>query len=195
MAENSDQVVVGADGQVWVSRPGVALSSVTAPSDATTDPNTVDPDWMNLGYTSEEGATLTLSREIEDILAWQSFDPIRKIVTSRNVVLAFTLRQWNQDTVELATGGTVTGTAGDWELTPAAAGSLDERSLLLDWQDGASRSFRLYIPRGIIGNDIETNIVRTAAADLPIEFAAFAPSTGSIFTMFTNDNAFGPTGS
>lgn len=192
MAENSDQVVVGADGQVWVAEFGDAPA---APTNATTDPNTVDADYANLGFTSEEGATITDGKTITDIGAWQSFYPIRSIVTARDFMVAFMLRQWNRDTVELALGGTVSGSAGNWTFVPPSPADLDLRVLILDWQDDA-RSYRLYIPKCMSVENVETNLVRTSAADLPITLKALDPGDGDdVYTLFTNDDAFGPTGS
>ncbi|MGH2651763.1 MAG: hypothetical protein ACRDHK_11200, partial [Actinomycetota bacterium] len=185
----AEQVVVGANGQVWV-----ALDGATAPTDATTDPNTVDSDYANLGFASEEGATFNESKEITDIGAWQSFYPIRKIVTARAIAVSFMLRQWNRDTIEFALGGDVTGSTGDFEFTPPSPEELDLRALILDWQDG-DKNYRLYVPSGIVTGAVETNLVRTGAADLPIEFSAIDPGGADIYTIFTDDPAFGPTGS
>jgi hypothetical protein len=190
MAEDAGQVVVGTNGQVWVGAVGS-----TAPTDATTNPNTVDPDYIDLGFVSEDGATFNEGKEITDIGAWQSFFEIRKIVTGRSVGVSFALRQWNRDTIEFALGGTVAGTAGDWTFTPPDPSVLDERAMILDWQDG-DKNYRLYFPRGIVSGDVETSFTRSAASDLPIEFSPIDPGAGDdIYTLFTDDPAFGPTGS
>ena len=191
MAENSAQVVVGADGQVWVGDWDLTL---TAPTDATTDPNTVDPDFKNLGFSSEEGATITDTKEVVDIGAWQSFYPIRKIVASRALRVAFMLRQWNRDTIEFALGGTVAGSAGSWTFSPPSPANLDLRGLILDWQDDA-RSYRLWVPKCLVVEPVETTLARTSAADLPITVEALSPGATDAYKIFTNDNAFGPTGS
>lgn len=192
MAENSDQIVVGADGQVWVAEHDL---SPAAPTNATTDPNTVDSDFANLGFTSEDGATISDAKELTDIGVWQSFYTARKIVNARTFQVSFVLRQWNRDTVELATGGTVTGSAGDWELEPPEPSELDLRALILDWQDGAD-SYRLYVPKCLVVNSVETQLVRTAAADLPITLEAMDPGLGiKPYKILTNADGFGPTGS
>lgn len=185
MAIDATEVVVGANGQVYVAPVGS-----TAPTDAETAPAAA---FVNLGYTSEDGATITDSRETENIGAWQSAYPIRRLVTSRELTVAFALRQWNESTVELAFGGgAVTGSTGDWVYTPPGPEELDERALILDWQDG-DKEYRLYIPRGIVTENVETTLNRTSAADLPITFAAMpADDATPIYTLFTNDDAFAP---
>lgn len=180
------EVVVGANGQVYVSP-----TDTPGPTDST---GALDADFIELGFVSEDGATVTDSKDVENIGAWQSFYAIRRIITGREFTVAFALRQWNGDTVTLAFGGgEVTENAtGEFEYAPPEPETLDERSLVLDWQDG-TRNFRLYVPRGIVSDNVETNITRASAADLPINFAALPLDTETaIFSLFTDDPAFAP---
>jgi len=187
MTNDASQVVVGANGIVWVG-----AITATAPTDATT---TMDADWTDLGFVSEDGATFTEGKDITDIGAWQSFYPIRRIITGRSVQVSFAIRQWNKDTVEFALGGTVETNTGEFMYTPPSPEEFDERSLTLEWFDG-TKSYRLYMPKGIVSESVETNLVRTGAADLPVTFAASDPGVDinddpiSIYTLFTDDPAF-----
>ena len=183
MGNNANWVVVGANGSVWVASTGAP-----APTDATTALNAA---FSELGFISEEGATFTEGKEITDINAWQSFYPIRKLVTARTVEVSFALREFNRRAVQFALGGTVSGTApGPYSYVPPAPDALSAKALVLNWADG-SKNYRLYIPTGIVTEAVETNLSRTAAADLPVTFAAMDPGGGSnIYTLFTNDPAF-----
>jgi hypothetical protein len=176
----STQVVVGANGTVWVC----PYNTAVAPTDSTAAPNTV---FENVGFISEDGATFTEGKDITDINAWQSFFPIRRLVTGRSVQVSFALREWNRRTIQFALGGTVSGTApGPYTYTPPSPSALQVKALILDWVDGA-KNYRLYIPQGIVSEAVETTLARTAAADLPVTFAAQDPGSGSIYTLFTND--------
>lgn len=188
VANDATEVVVGANGRVWV-----ASTTSDAPTDVAAAMTTLTGDWTDLGYISEDGATFTEGKEITDINAWQSFYPIRRIITARSVAVSFALRQWSRETIEFALGGTVAANTTEWKYTPPAPEALDERSITLEWEDG-TKSYRLYIPRGIVSENVETQLVRTAAADLAITFAATDPGVGvDIYTLFTDDPAFGPT--
>lgn len=181
MGNNSAWVVVAGNGIAYS-----ALVGSTAPTNATSSPAAA---FELLGYISDEGATFTEGKEITDINAWQSFYPIRKIVSSRSVEVSFALREFNRRAVQFALGGTITGTApGPYSYTPPPPESLNTKAFILDWIDG-SKNYRLYIPQCLVTETVETTLSRTASADLPVTLAAL-DSGGSIYTLFTNDPAF-----
>lgn len=189
MANEAANVVVGSNGKVWV-----AEIDATAPDDVASAMDDI-AGWTEMGFISEEGATFTEGKEITDILAWQSFYQIRRIVNARNVTVAFALREWKRATVEFALGGTVADNGGEFVYTPPSPEELSEKSLVLEWFDG-DKSYRLYMPRGIVSENVETTLTRTAAADLPVTFAATDPGADElgdpipIYTLFTDDPSF-----
>jgi len=172
MAQDATEVVVGANGDVYVAPVGTNL-----PLDVD---DALDPAFSEaLGFTSEDGVTATDGKTTENIGAWQSFYPLRTLVTERNFTVAFVLRQWNQDTVSLAFGGgTFTATGSHTTYTPPDPAYIDERVLIVDWEDGDDQ-FRLVVPRTIVSEDVETQITRTAAADLSITMTVLAPAEGN----------------
>jgi len=179
---NAAQVVVAGNGSVYVG-----ITSTPAPTDATT---ALNAGFKEMGFISEDGATFTEGKDITDIGAWQSFYPLRKIITGRTVQVAFALREWRRPAVEFALGGTVSGTApGPYSYIPPAPELLATKSLVLNWVD-ASKNYRLYIPVGLVTETVETTFARTAAADLPVTFSATDPGGANIYTLFTNDPAF-----
>lgn len=180
---NADAIVVAGNGTVRVAPVGT-----TQPTTPTATPAA---GWLDLGYVSEDGVTFTDSKDIEDVNAWQSFYPVRKIITGKNAQLSFDLREWDERTTSLAFGGTVTNpSAGVWKLVPAAAGTLDLRAMMIDWQDG-SKNYRLIVPRGLVVEEVETNLTRTGSAVLPITFAAVPVSTAvDPYLLLTDDIAF-----
>lgn len=190
MANDAGNVVVGANGKVWV-----AEIDATAPDDVTTNMDNI-AGWTEMGFISEDGATFTEGKDITDVGAWQSFYPIRRIVTGRNVQVSFALREWKRATVEFALGGVVAPNGvGEFTYTPPSPDDLTEKSVVLEWFDG-TKSYRIYMPRGIVSDNVETNLVRTGAADLPVTFSATDPGTDelgdpiSIYTLFTDDPSF-----
>lgn len=182
---SSTEVVVGANGRIFV-----APTSATGPNDIS-DINSLAAQFIELGYVSEDGAKITDSKTIEDIGAWQSFYPLRRIVTAREFTVEFAMRQWNDVNVSFAFGGgtvAATGVTG-WSYTPPDPSTIDERSLVLWWADG-SKQYMLYIPRGIATSNTEANLTRTAAADLAITFSALSSGVTAAYQLFTNDPAF-----
>lgn len=290
MANDSGEILVGANGTVWV-----AETTDAPPTNIGTAMTAVDAGWTELGFLSEDGVTWTDGKTVEGIPVWQSFYDARRIVTARESMVAFVLRQWDAVTIPFAFGGgeitgggataeveavtlesfggvdtfkltwnavesttTVTrgtnntaagikaviegiagftadvtvsnvtdggflvtwndpgtvasvlsvtsGTGGvtgdvtvltagsnaagaEYVYTPPEPEELDERSLTVEWQDG-DKDYRLYFPRGMVTEAIESKLSRGAAADLPITFAALSDGTDPVFQLFTNDPSF-----
>jgi hypothetical protein len=179
---DAGQILIGASGNVFVAPTGTA-----APTDMDTALNAA---FVNLGFVTEDGVTFRESKEITSIGAWQSSFPVRHFVTTRDVEVAFALREWSKETVEFATGGTVsTAGASDYKLVPDSSSDLDVLSLVIEWTDG-TRKYRLYVPEGIVSETIETQLVRTAAADLPVTFKGLYNGSAEVYTLFTDDPSF-----
>jgi hypothetical protein len=185
---SADEVVVGASGRVYVAPVGTTLPS--------TPTSSLDSAFVDLGYTSEDGVTLNFAKNSEDINVWQSAFPVRKIGTGFEASAAFTLRQWNAETISLAFGGgTVAETStGVYTYTPPDVSEMDERAAVIEWQDG-TKSYRWVIARCTVSEGVETNLVRTGAADLPIALAVLGDDAGDPWYLVTDDPSFEPAGS
>lgn len=173
MALTADEVFVAGGGHVYVADLGA-----TEPTDTTTP---WDADWVELGYTTDAGVTITPGQTITDIPAWQSRYPVRRIVTAETFDVAFGLLQWNQDTLSLAFRG------GSWVgdvYTPGAAGVVDERALGIEAIDG-DKITRIIIPRGMVTDVGGINLVRTGGNPLPLTFSALA-SDSDPFTIIAD---------
>lgn len=180
---DASQTLVGASGRIYVA----AVAS-TEPTTPTATPSNA---WTELGYLSEDGVSWSVSKTTEDISAWQSFFPIRTLVTAQSSTLSMTLRQWNADTLVLALGGgTVTEALGVYKYEPAEPGTIDERAIIVDWNDG-SRNYRLIVRRAVVSDAVETQLQRGAAADLPVTFNVLGNQDGEApFILLTDDDAF-----
>ena len=168
MAESKQptHVTVAGTGSVWVAPEGTSIPT------GLTDPPSP---WLDAGYTSEDGVTLSLSRDQEEINAWQTVDPVRVLITSEPKTIAFELLEFDRESIALAfRGGTWTGVdPGPYEYEPPIAGAQDVRAMLIDGVDGDSK-FRLVYPRVQLQGDVEFSLVRTDAVRLPLEFAVLA---------------------
>lgn len=177
------EIIVGANGSVYNAPLGSDLpSGIDVP---------LDEAWVDLGYVSEDGVTWTDGKSVEEINAWQSLFPVRRLITAKTGSLAYALMQWNGDTVRLAYGGgDITETSeGNYQFTPPDASALDESMQAVEWQDG-EYDFRLIFPRGMVTDDVETNIVRNNAALLPITFGLLDAANQPPYILQTNHPAF-----
>jgi hypothetical protein len=164
MTQDASEVVVGGNGSV-----STAPFGTTLPTNIDTALNAA---FFEHGYVSEDGVTFRDDKEIEGIPAWQSFYDIRKVVAAKTSGCEYVLRQFNPENVQLAFGGgEYDVSAGVATYTPPAPGEIDERSLVVEWQDG-DYTFRLVFPKGIVTGEVESVLNRTQATDLPIAFEA-----------------------
>lgn len=184
MAKDVDQILIGANGAMWIAPVGTV-----APADETEAPGA---GWVDIGHSSEDGVSFKIDKNIEVVDVWALFEHARRFVTSRDITASSVLRQWNKDTVVLAFGGgdVTTVTAGHFKYTPPPPEDLDERASLIDWADG-TRNYRLVIPRVMVTEGLETKIARTDPADLPVTLGVLGTDGVDPFYLLTNDPAFG----
>ena len=174
MALTADEVFIAGGGHVYVADVGT-----TEPTDTTT-PWGVG--WAELGYTTEDGVTITPSQTITDVPAWQSRIPVRRIVTGENLEVQFSLLQWNEDTLSLAFRG------GTWDgdvYTPGTAGVVDERALGIEAIDG-DKIARVIVPRGMVTTVGGITMTRTGANPIPITFSSLAVEGEAEFTLIAD---------
>lgn len=170
----ADEVFIAGSGHVYVADIGT-----TAPTNTTGD---WAAGWAELGYTTDDGVTITPGKTITDIPAWQSRYPVRRIVTAETFDAAFSLLQWNADTLGLALQG------GSWSgstFTPAAAGSVDERALGIEAIDG-DKITRIIIPRGMVTATGGIQMIKTGANQIPITFSALGTQDEDPFTIIAD---------
>lgn len=163
MTQDASEVVIGANGSFNTAPFGSTLPTTMGALDAAFDEH---------GFVSEDGVTFRDDKEIEDIEAWQSFYPIRKVIAAKTSGIEVVLRQFNPANAELAFGGGEVSIAGGVATyTPPIPGEIAELSVVVEWVDG-DYTFRLVYPKGIVTGEVESELVRTAALDLPIAFEA-----------------------
>jgi len=147
--------------------------------------------FTDIGYASEDGATLSRSLTTEQIKAWQSIAPIRYLITEVAFTISFNLLQWNKTTLPFWLGGgsVVNQGGGSFKYTVSSSPTIDERALGIEWTDGAL-TYRATISRGMVTESGESQVNRSNPIGLPITFAAMTPASGSeLAALLTNDTA------
>jgi hypothetical protein len=173
-----DQVIVGSFGHIYVAPVATAIpasisAAITAMAGGT---------WKDLGYIDENGVSFTVGKTETDIPAWQTQDPIRKIITARSGSFTAALLQINSDTLPFALGGGVwTPASGDdfiYEF-PKATDATDERAMLVDIEDGDNQMVLAFY-RATVTGDVTTQFVRNSAGKLPLTVSLLAGTAGNI---------------
>ena len=182
-ANSSGQVLVGASGTVYV-----APVATAAPTDSGTALNAA---FIEQGFVSADGVTIRDSKDVAEIMAWQSPYAVRRLVTGRTFEVEFGLEQIHWSSLPFALGGGPLSepTPGNYKFVPPDADDLDPRALVIQWVDG-TRDYRLYIPQGIVTGAVEFTVKRDEAVVLPITFSAIYDGTNSVYSLFSDDAAF-----
>lgn len=174
MAKNAKEMRYALDGNIWIAESGATL-----PDSISTD---LDPEFGNLGYSTEDGVTATQSVSADDVKVWQEAEPVDKRVTERTFTLAVQLVQTNRDVYAAAFGG------GEWKetkpgeyeyLPPASTDRLPEYSLIVDIEEEDVHD-RILIPRCVMAEEVAVQYVRNEAAKYPLTFTALAPGGGAL---------------
>lgn len=188
MGNSADEIRVAANGSVYVAEQGTTLPASIAAA--------LDSAFINTGYTNEDGVVFLDGKTVEPINVWQSFYPPRLIVTEKEASATFALMQWDMENIKFAYGGgdVVEDSPGEYTYSPPAPGTIDERSMVIEWVDGAY-TYRLIIPNGMVSDNVETNLVKTAASELPITFGVLGEDGVDPWYIQTDDPAFNPAGS
>jgi hypothetical protein len=183
MANNASEVVVASGGKVYIAPVGTAEPNT--PTDA------LNAAYKDLGYISEDGISASFGVTVEDVNAFQSLLPIRRVVTGRSADMSFTCRQWNADTFSLALGGGSFEESGGNYLffPPENDDALAENAVVIQWNDG-TKNYRLVIRRAVVVENVETTIVRNAAADLPITLSVLGSDSTDAWYLITDDDSF-----
>lgn len=185
MALAASKVRVFGTGELYVAPVGSTLPTTTSAA--------LDTAFLGLGYNSEDGITISRDVSIEDILAWQSVTPVRRVASETTFSVAGTFLQSDADVVSLFFGlGAFTGTT-DFTASGSTVQGVTERAVVVEFKDGTI-DYRLVIPRAEVTSDGEVNINRTDAAGYALTFTALAPSSGTtLYTLITDDVAFDTT--
>src|SRR4051812_35818400 len=184
MANNADAVRVGGATQVYMSPVGTAFP----PFD--TAISTV-PAWIDTGYIATDGLTWHFDREVTEIEAMQSLDPIRIMTTKLPKSFEFGLMQSGQEQFALALGGgswAEEGTAtGIFVYTPPDISEVVERACIVEMVDGLV-TYRWEIKKCQNKEGVEFKYVRDDASTMPVTMTILAAPDGSApFNIRTDD--------
>ncbi len=173
MSLDATEIVVGLSGHIWRAPVGTAF-----PANASTPVD--EDDWIELGYTTVDGAQFNFARSVERVMGWQSREALRILVTEEPKSLSFTALQWNQNTNATALGGGTwtEPTPGNFEYQPPAEDEVDEFALIVEFEDDGE-VFRFLFRRVMNTSGVEFAVTRTDALKLPITVDVLAAPNGA----------------
>jgi hypothetical protein len=156
---DAESVVVAQYGEIKLAPLGS-----TPPADVTTDWDTA---WVDLGYATQDGITLSKTVQTQDIYAWQSLTPLRRLITTGEFNLAFTAMETSTKVLETWFGATKTGNKYSIPKDPVQP----ETMLGVEWVDGTDK-YRLVIHKAALGTFGDIPINRQGAVQYAMTFGA-----------------------
>lgn len=194
MAKTASEVRIAGTGEVYV-----APVNTAEPPDPT---SALPSDWVGLGYTTDDGATIARSPNQENIEVWQSVTPVRIVATSLELTIQAQMVQSNADILSLYFGmpdGFEEPSAGIFRGEIPAVPEVTERALVMEWIDGelpgspgTPLATRLWLPRSTLSDTGDTSLTRSDAVGWDMTWSALAPDSGPVGVILTNDPAFEP---
>lgn len=156
----------------------------------------LDPAFTTVGYTTEDGAVFTRTPSVTPINMHQSFEPVRYVLAGIETTLAFTLGQWDADTIPLAFGGgSWSSTTNGWRFDPAEPGVIDERVVVADAVDGETK-WRIVMRRVMQQGASSSTLTKSGVAGLAVTLGSMAAGSGTKpWSMFTDSEYVNPTSS
>ena len=171
-----------------------APSGTTVPTDVADEPGDgLDGAFVGLGYTDNDGSSLTVDKQTTDLFASQAFDPLRRIVSQVTTSVTCPFIQWDANTLPVVFGGgEITSTPNGHCYTPPDAATIEEGILVLDVLDG-DEIWRWVFERVIAAGSVTANLNKTSWGTLPVTFGALTPeSGGAAWKLYgTNDSLDG----
>jgi len=182
MATDASQVRVGVTGKLLVAALGTTLPTDVATAWAA--------GWTDLGYLDPKGLGMKPTITKKDIPAWQSFYPVRSVVTSRGLEWKFRMIQKTGTTLKLSYGGGSVSSLGGgiYKFVPPTPTVIDERAFGLEVTDGSIID-RYYIQRAIVTDTAEIVFQNDDAEGFELTLTTLNPAAGNPWELISNDPA------
>ena len=179
-------IAIAADGSVSIAPTGTAM-----PTDAD---EALDAAFIDVGYISEDGVTLSPNTSTDGIAAWQSLAFVRTVVSEQDMQLGFELMQWNETSLQLAFGGGVytAGVAPLWEFDLPTPDEILEYACVVDALDPNGSKYRMAFERVTLESTGDIDFARTNNAGLPTTLRALAGTGGRAGTIYGSSVSLTP---
>ena len=157
----------------------VAPLGTPTPTDATT---AIAVPFKDVGYIGEDGVTQSISTDVSDIKAWQNGDVVRKVQTSHDFTLQFSMIETTDTTLKLFYADS-TVTAGVVKVTGAQS---SHNAWVLDVKDG-KHTTRVVLPDAQITERGEVTYKNDEAAAYDITLTAYPDASGVKAYIYMDD--------
>ncbi len=176
---DAENVVVAVTGSVHVAPAGTAVPTAVAES--------LNAAFADVGYISEDGVSTTIGTDTTDIRAWQNGDIVRRVQTSHDYSLSFTMIETNPTSLQLFFGNYSDG-AGDDAVVEITGEQDVRRAFVLDIVDGDDLQ-RIVIPSGQVTERGDVTYANGEPVGYPVTITAYPIDGVKAFIYLETDGA------
>lgn len=164
---NSDNPIVGTANATGIL---IAPVGTAAPTDTT---SAWGAGWETVGYIHEDGITLAVETESEDLKAWQSKSPLRTVITGKELTVEFTMLEVTPKALALFfdEDEPVGGTDQSFSLDVTSEGKAKAYAVGIDTKDGDA-VLRYIFPRATLSENGEVTIAAAEFQGFPVTLKA-----------------------
>lgn len=174
------QVRLAPDGRVLVAALGT-----TEPIDVATPFNVA---FKELGWVTEDGVSVTPSVDTNDIMMWQSINPVKRPLTGMGLEVSMALASHNKTTLGLYFLNSQTTTvSGVARLEMANSPASQDVMLAVEWTDDEGDINRLIFPRVTMTDREAITLQRSEAVALGLTFSSLAGPNGYSAVLLSNN--------
>ena len=179
MALDSTQLRVAPNGHVSVAPFGTVLP--------TTVLSALNASFVELGYLSDDGVSITPAIDTAGIPVWQSAADALTIVTKANMDVKVVQMQLNQGTLSnYLFGSAWTQVAGVATMNISSNPTAVQNSLVVEWTDDQNFIYRLVLARVIFTDRDALQLNRSNASQLGFTMHAL-DNAGSFGSLLSNN--------
>lgn len=163
-------------GNVRVAVTGAVYAAPAATAVPTSTAAALNAAFVDVGYLSEDGVTTSIATDSNDIIAWQNGTLVRRVQTSHDFTLQFTMIETNGASLLLYFGNYTVGGAGSGsvQITGAAA---PRGAYVLHVVDGTDL-IRVVIPDGQVTDRGEVTYLNGDAVGYDTTITAYPDASG-----------------
>lgn len=180
MGTNSNTMVrLAPNGTLWVGPYGTPMPTVATFG--------VNAAFVDSGYLSEDGVTVTPKVDIKDINAWQAAVPVKTLINTVGLEIKGTLKQFNRNSTSLYFfDSTWTTAGGNATMNVSSNPALTPHAVIVEWTDDSSYAYRLCVPNCIVTDRDAVDLKRTESVDFGFTLRAL-DNAGTLATLLTTN--------
>jgi hypothetical protein len=174
MPQSAGAVVVGVTGDVYT-----AALATPLPSDTDTALNAA---FLSVGYLSEDGIVTSRPQDYTDIKAWQNGAIVRKVKTSDDYTIQFSMMETNEKTLQVYYGNFTAGPTTASGVVSVGGTAADYRGAwvfdVLDTGGSGDGQIRIVVTDGQVTERGDVSYVNGDATMYPVTVTAYPDSSG-----------------